>query len=139
MAVTLTASWQKIFSPDVKVGFFAQRDKYQAGIDAGEVLPPAKSMDDMQTVVTNSTVDGVLCALFAVLIIVVLVDAGRVCFNAIRDPETVKLHETPYVESKLVAPASLLATKEEKAELAAAGVGPEGGIRKEAAGTGSRT
>ncbi|MDX3379206.1 carbon starvation CstA family protein [Streptomyces sp. ME02-6991-2A] len=139
VAVTLTASWQKIFSPDVKVGFFAQRDKYQAGIDAGEVLPPAKNMDDMQTVVTNSTVDGVLCALFALLIIVVLVDAGRVCFNAIRDPESVKLHETPYVESKLVAPASLIATKEEKAELAAAGVGPEGGIRKETAGTGSRT
>ncbi|CAD5947248.1 MULTISPECIES: carbon starvation CstA family protein [Streptomyces] len=139
VAVTLTASWQKIFSPDVKVGFFAQRDKYQAGIDAGEVLPPAKNMDDMQTVVTNSTVDGVLCALFALLIIVVLVDAGRVCFNAIRDPESVKLHETPYVESKLVAPASIFATKEEKAELAAAGVGPEGGIRKETAGTGSRT
>ncbi|MFD3974937.1 carbon starvation CstA family protein [Streptomyces cyaneofuscatus] len=139
VAVTLTASWQKIFSPDVKVGFFAQRDKYQAGIDAGEVLPPAKSMDDMRTVVTNSTVDGVLCALFALLIIVVLVDAGRVCYKAIRDPETVKLHEAPYVESKLVAPASLLATKEEKAELLAAGVGPEGGLRKEAAGTGSRT
>ncbi|MFG2762877.1 carbon starvation CstA family protein [Streptomyces rubiginosohelvolus] len=139
VAVTLTASWQKIFSDDVKVGFFAQRDKYQAGIDAGEVLAPAKSMDDMRTVVTNSTVDGVLSALFALLIIVVLVDAGRVCFKAIRDPESVKLHETPYVESKLVAPASLFATKEEKAELLAAGVGPEGGIRKEPAETGSRT
>ncbi|MFJ9524599.1 carbon starvation CstA family protein [Streptomyces cyaneofuscatus] len=139
VAVTLTASWQKIFSPDVKVGFFAQRDKYQAGIDAGEVLAPAKNMDDMRTVVTNSTVDGVLCALFALLIIVVLVDAGRVCYKAIRDPESVKLHETPYVESKFVAPASIFATKEEKAELVAAGVGPEGGIRKEPAGTGSRT
>ncbi|MFF3969788.1 carbon starvation CstA family protein [Streptomyces rubiginosohelvolus] len=139
VAVTLTASWQKIFSDDVKVGFFAQRDKYQAGIDAGEVLAPAKSMDDMRTVVTNSTVDGVLSALFALLIIVVLVDAGRVCFKAIRDPESVKLHETPYVESKLVAPASLFATKEEKAEQLAAGVGPEGGIRKEPAETGSRT
>ncbi|WP_324797295.1 carbon starvation CstA family protein [Streptomyces cyaneofuscatus] len=139
VAVTLTASWQKIFSSDVKVGFFAQRDKYQAGIDAGEVLAPAKSMDDMRTVVTNSTVDGVLCALFALLIIVVLVDAGRVCYKAIRDPESVKLHETPYVESKFVAPASIFATKEEKAELVAAGVGPEGGIRKEPAGTGSRT
>ncbi|MGW4840626.1 carbon starvation CstA family protein [Streptomyces globisporus] len=139
VAVTLTASWQKIFSEDVKVGFFAQRDKYQAGIDAGEVLAPAKSMDDMRTVVTNSTVDGVLSALFALLIIVVLVDAGRVCYKAIRAPESVKLHEAPYVESKLVAPASLFATKEEKAELVAAGVGPEGGIRKEPAETGSRT
>ncbi|MFJ2026099.1 carbon starvation CstA family protein [Streptomyces sp. NPDC087897] len=139
VAVTLTASWQKIFSDDVKIGFFAQRDKYQAGIDAGEVLPPAKTMDDMRTVVTNSTVDGVLSALFALLIIVVLVDAARVCYQAIRDPESVKLHETPFVESRLVAPASLFATKEEKAELAAAGVGPEGGLRKEAAETGSRT
>ncbi|WP_432112151.1 carbon starvation CstA family protein [Streptomyces sp. YPW6] len=139
VAVTLTASWQKIFSDDVKIGFFAQRDKYQAGIDAGEVLAPAKSMDDMRTVVTNSTVDGMLSALFALLIIVVLVDAGRVCYKAIRDPEGVRLHEAPYVESRLVAPASLVATKEEKAELAAAGLGPEGGIRKEPAETGSRT
>ncbi|MFE9397256.1 carbon starvation CstA family protein [Streptomyces flavidovirens] len=139
VAVTLTASWQKIFSDDVKVGFFAQRDKYQAGIDAGQVLPPAKNMDQMHTVVTNSTVDGVLCALFAVLIVVVLADAGRVCLKAIRDPESVKLHEAPYVESKLVAPASIIATKEEKAELVAAGVGPEGGNRKEAAPAGTGT
>ncbi|GHB23183.1 carbon starvation CstA family protein [Streptomyces chryseus] len=139
VAVTLTASWQKIFSDDVKVGFFAQRDKYQAGIDAGEVLPPAKNMDQMHTVVTNSTVDGVLCALFAVLIVVVLADAGRVCLKAIRDPESVKLHEAPYVESRLVAPASIIATKEEKAELVAAGVGPEGGNRKETAPAGTGT
>ncbi|SDL95584.1 carbon starvation CstA family protein [Streptomyces wuyuanensis] len=121
--VTLTASWQKIFSADPKVGFFAQRDKYQTGIDSGEVLAPAKSMDDMHTIVTNSTVDGVLCALFALLIVVVLVDAGRVCFKAISKPETVRLAEVPYVESKLVAPAGMFATKEEKAELAAVGAG----------------
>ncbi|MGX1881169.1 carbon starvation CstA family protein [Streptomyces sp. NPDC055287] len=137
VAVTLTASWQKIFSDDVKVGFFAQRDKYQAGIDSGQVLPPAKNMDQMHTVVTNSTVDGVLCALFAILIVVVLADAGRVCLKAVRDPESVKLHEAPYVESKLVAPASIIATQEEKAELVAAGVGPEGGNRKEAAPVGT--
>ncbi|MEW2394785.1 hypothetical protein [Streptomyces sp. NPDC046862] len=32
------------------------------------MLPPAKSMDDMRTVVTNSTVDGVLSATLALLI-----------------------------------------------------------------------
>lgn len=119
-AVTLTASWQKIFSDDPRVGFFTQRDVYQAGIDKGEVIPPAKTMDDMHTVVTNSTVDGVLSAVFAILILVVIADAGRVCYNAIRHPENVKLSETPYVKSELVAPAGLIATKEEKAELAAA-------------------
>ncbi|MEV6651395.1 carbon starvation CstA family protein [Streptomyces sp. NPDC051219] len=138
VAVTLTASWQKIFSDDTKLGFFAQREKYQAGIDADKVLPPAKSMDDMHTIVTNATVDGVLSALFAVLIIVVIADAARVCFRAISNPEGVRLAEVPYTESKLLAPASMLATKEEKAEFAAAGLGPDGGVRKDTvpAGTG---
>jgi len=144
VAVTLTASWQKIFSADPRVGFFAQRDKYQAGIDSDQVLPPAKTMDDMHTVVTNSTVDGVLSALFALLIIVVIADAARVCFKAVSDPASIKLSEVPHTESKLVAPAGMFPTAQEKAELVAAGLGPEGGIRKDrgtadevAAGTGS--
>nr|WP_208948736.1 carbon starvation CstA family protein [Streptomyces subrutilus] len=129
--VTLTASYQKIFSEDVRVGFFAQRDKYQAGIDADKVLPPAKNMDEMHTVVTNATVDGVLCALFAVLIIIVLADAGRTCFKAISNPESAKLAEVPWTESKIVAPAGLFPTAEEKAELAAAGLDSGGGQVKE--------
>ncbi|MCB5180136.1 carbon starvation CstA family protein [Streptomyces antimicrobicus] len=130
-AVTLTASWQKVFSEDPRVGFFAQRDKYQAGIDAGKTLAPAKTMDDMHTVVLNSTVDGVLSALFALLIVVVLVDAARVCFKAVRSPGSVRLAEVPWTESKIVAPAGLFPTAEEKAELAAAGLDSGGGKVKE--------
>src|SRR5215208_7214321 len=36
-AVTLTASWQKVFSGDPKLGFFAQRDRFQEALDNGEV------------------------------------------------------------------------------------------------------
>ncbi|MGP3951964.1 carbon starvation CstA family protein [Streptomyces sp. 7N604] len=126
-AVTLTASWQKVFSDDPRVGFFKQRALNQEAIDAGKVLPPAKNMDDMHTIVTNATVDGVLAALFALLIVVVIADAGRVCYKAIRDPQSVTLHEVPFEESKIVAPAGLFPTKEEKAELVAAGVGADAG------------
>ncbi|OEV24029.1 carbon starvation protein CstA, partial [Streptomyces nanshensis] len=45
--VTLTASWQKVFSTDPKIGFFQQRADYQEAIDQGKVIAPAKSMDDM--------------------------------------------------------------------------------------------
>ncbi|MEU2393078.1 carbon starvation CstA family protein [Streptomyces sp. NPDC007369] len=131
VAVTLTASWQKIFSDDVKVGFFAQRDKYQDGIDAGKVLAPAKNMDEMHTVVTNATVDGVLAGLFAVLIVIVLLDAARTCIKAVRSPETIRLTEVPWTESKIIAPAGLIATPEERAELAAAGLDSGGGRAKE--------
>ncbi|ARX86337.1 carbon starvation protein CstA [Streptomyces alboflavus] len=118
--VTLTASWQKVFSSDPRVGFFKQRSIYQDAIDDGKVLPPAKSMDDMHTVVTNSTVDGVLSAALALLIVIVIADALRICVRHIRDPLSSKLSEAPFEESRTVAPAGLFATKEEKAEIAAA-------------------
>ncbi|QCX79015.1 Carbon starvation protein A [Streptomyces sp. YIM 121038] len=117
--VTLTASWQKVFSNDPRVGFFKQRSVYRDAIDDGKVLPPAKTMDDMHTVVTNSTVDGVLSAALAVLVVIVLVDAARVCVRHVRDPLSSRLSEAPFVESRTVAPAGLVATKEEKAELVA--------------------
>ncbi|MFE9599134.1 carbon starvation CstA family protein [Streptomyces hokutonensis] len=118
--VTLTASWQKVFSSDPKVGFFKQRSVFQDAIDAGKVLPPAKNMDDMHTVVTNSTVDGVLSAILAVLVVVVIADALRICVRHIRRPALSTLSETPYVESKIVAPAGLIPTRQEKEEEAAA-------------------
>jgi carbon starvation protein len=103
-AVTLTASWQKVFSDDTKLGFFAQRDKFQTALDQGDVVAPAKSLDDMRAVVTNSTVDGILAAFFAILIVVVIVDAARVWVKAIRAREPLPTTETPREESRLVAP-----------------------------------
>ncbi|GAA3831567.1 carbon starvation CstA family protein [Streptomyces coacervatus] len=114
--VTLTASYQKVFSSDPKVGFFKQRSVFQDAIDAGKVLPPAKNMDDMHTVVTNSTVDGVLTAVLAVLIVVVIADALRVCVRHIRRPALSSLSESPYVESRITAPAGLIPTQEEREE-----------------------
>jgi carbon starvation protein len=105
--VTLTASYQKVFSGDPTIGFFAQRDRFQDAIDRGEVLAPAQSMDDMSTVVTNSTVDGVLAALFAVLIIVVIVDASRIWVKAIRARKPLPTTEVDFVQSELVAPSGL--------------------------------
>jgi carbon starvation protein len=119
--VTLTASYQKVFSDDPKLGFFAQRDKFQDAIDAGEVVAPAQSMDDMHAVVTNSTVDGILAALFAVLIIVVIADAARIWVRAIRARRPLPTTETPFVQSQLSAPAGLFPGADEA--LAPAGPG----------------
>ncbi|MEU4579108.1 carbon starvation CstA family protein [Nonomuraea sp. NPDC023979] len=110
VAVTLTASWQKVFDADPKIGFFAQRELYAEALAAGRVLAPARSLDQMRTVVTNSTVDGVLAALFAVLVLVVIADAAVVCVRALRSREPLPLKEAPYVESALVAPSGLFAT-----------------------------
>jgi carbon starvation protein len=120
-AVTLTASYQKVFSDNPKLGFFAQRDAFQEALGRGEVLAPAKSLGDMQSVVTNSTVDGILAALFAILIIVVIADASRIWLKAIRARAPLPSTETAPVESRLVAPSGLFPTAEERAVLATAG------------------
>ncbi|MGP4016467.1 carbon starvation CstA family protein [Saccharopolyspora sp. 5N708] len=124
-AVTLTASWQKIFSADPAIGFFAQRAAYQAALDAGQTSKgSAHTVEAMQKVVVNSTVDGVLSVLFAVLILIVLVDAIRVWIKALRATAPLPATEAPHVESQLWAPAGLIPTAEERKvqkELAAAG------------------
>ncbi|WP_188195474.1 carbon starvation CstA family protein [Nonomuraea sp. SYSU D8015] len=121
VAVTLTASYQKVFSPDPGLGFFAQRDRYQAALDQGQLLAPAKSMDAMRQIVINSTVDGILAALFAVMIIIVILDAARIWVKAIRAREPLPTTEAPFEESKLLAPSGLIATREEKEMMAKAG------------------
>jgi len=122
-AVTLTASWQKVFSGDVKLGFFAQRARYADALDRGEVLPPAKNLDDMSTVITNTTVQGTLAAFFAILIVIIILDAARVCWKAIRTHRELPTTETPFVESKIVAGSGLFPSPEERAQLVGAGVG----------------
>ena len=138
--VTLTASYQKIFSSDPKIGFFEQRSTFKAALDSGEVLPPAKDAAQMQQVVTNSTVDGVLSVLFAALIIIVILDAARIWFKTIRAREPLPTSETPFVESTLWAPAGLIPTAEERAYMADMKTEDDGSVdtEREPVGTGGR-
>ncbi|GAP50505.1 carbon starvation CstA family protein [Streptomyces azureus] len=104
VAVTFTAGWQKIFSDDPKIGFFAQRDVYADAIDAGKLLPGATNMDDMHTIVLNNTVDGVIMAVFLLLVLIVLVNCAVVCLRAVRATEPLPTTEAPYVPSRIDVP-----------------------------------
>jgi carbon starvation protein len=135
-AVTLTASWQKIFSSDPLIGFFAQRAKFQEALDAGKVIPPAKSLEDVGQIVTNSTVDGILSILFAVLIVVVIADAARIWLQVLSGRREPTLAEAPAEPSRLWAPSGLIPTAEDRARKAelepepvGAGRGRDGGER----------
>ncbi|HYM63394.1 MAG TPA: hypothetical protein VES61_01830, partial [Gaiellaceae bacterium] len=81
-------------------------------------------------VVTNSTVDGVLAAFFALMIITVILDAARVWTKAARARELLPTTETPPEPSLLWAPSGLIPTAAERErarrEPAGAGVGREG-------------
>jgi carbon starvation protein len=138
--VTLTASYQKIFSSDPKLGFFAQRQRFSDALDAGTLIKPYTA-DQMRQVVTNSTVDGVLSAVFAALVIIVIVNGAVVCVRAVRAQRAggpIVTSETPFVESHLVAPAGLFPSAQERRELAAAGAAGAAGPDAAAGSSGSR-
>ena len=105
-AVTLTASWQKIFSDNPAIGFFAQRAAAQQSIQDGKlsdtlVALKATSLQDAHQILVNTTVDGVLSILFAVMIIIVIVDAARIWFGLIFSGKEYELSEAAYEESHL--------------------------------------
>ena len=135
-AVTLTAAFQKIFSNDPKLGFWAQRNQYQDALDAGKTsLGTAKTPEAMQQVVFNTTLDTALTALFATLIVIVLADAIRVWIAALSGRPLSSGSEDPYVKSGLWAPAGLIPTREEREhmrELTTSGSGRGSGSGKDA-------
>ena len=100
-AVTLTASWYKIFSPDPLIGFFAQRSAAIEAANNGELYGNAENAADVQQIITNSTVDGILSILFALMIIIVIADAARVWFGLIRGGQEPEMSEAPWEESRL--------------------------------------
>ena len=113
LIITMTASWQKVFSGDVKIGFFQQRSVFQTALDKGLLIKPAKTLDQMQQVITNVTVDGVLQALFALLTLTVIASAIPVWIKAAK-LGGLPTAEAPRQPSHLVAPAELFATAQEK-------------------------
>jgi carbon starvation protein len=100
-AVTLTASFQKIFSSDPTLGFFAQRGAAIEAARNNELYGNAATQADVQQIITNSTVDGILSILFALMIIIVLADAMRVWAGIIRGRTRPETSEAPWEQSNL--------------------------------------
>jgi carbon starvation protein len=93
---TLTAGWQKIFDANVKVGFVAHANKFKAALDQGQVLAPAKSLDQMGRVIFNDYLDAALCGFFMFVVVAVLFYGIRTALQANREARP-SAKETPYV------------------------------------------
>ena len=97
---TLTAGWQKMFHADPKIGFLAHASKYQAAIDEGKILAPAKSMAQMQQVVFNDYLDAGLAGFFVIVVLSVLVFGIRTVLKA-RASSQPTVNESPLVFAKV--------------------------------------
>ena len=98
VVITMTASYQKIFSANPRIGFLSFANGLAAQIAAGKI--PAAKIAETQRVIFNQRLDAAVTAVLAIMILVLLAEAF-LQWHAIlgRDREPV-LHETPYVATQ---------------------------------------
>jgi len=91
---TLTAGWQKAFSPDAKVGFLAIANKFQGMIDSGKI-PAQYTESQLSQLVFNNRLDAGLTIFFMVVVVVLALYSLKTAMAALKqDKPTAK--ETPY-------------------------------------------
>src|ERR1700741_4250578 len=85
LTVTLTASWQKIFSGDPAVGYWTQHSQYLAAKQAGKTaFGAAKNAHQLDEVIRNPFIQGTLSIIFAMVVVIVVIVGLVVAFKAIR-------------------------------------------------------
>ncbi len=72
LVCTLTASFQKVWSDNPKIGFLSHAQKYQNALSEKILLAPAKSIEQMQQIIFNDYVNASLAFVFASLLITIL-------------------------------------------------------------------
>ena len=89
-AATLTAGWQKVFSPDPKLGFLAHAQTLANSVD-----PNARRM------IFNDRLDAAIALFFMAVVLVVLLASIREWVLVASRRKAPALTETPFVESRL--------------------------------------
>jgi carbon starvation protein len=114
LAVTLTASWQKIFSGDPAVGYWTQHWLYVAARNAGKTaFGSAKNVHQIDDVIRNTFIQGTLSVLFALVVVIVVIAGVVVALRATRGGGRPLAEEEP-VPSKRFAPSGLVPTAAER-------------------------
>jgi carbon starvation protein len=75
---TVTAGFIKLFDPSPAVGFLALAKKYSTAADAGQILAPAKTVEQMQHVIFNAYTNAALTTLFLFVVLSILFYAIKV-------------------------------------------------------------
>ena len=97
--ITTTAAYEKIFSSDIRVGFFAAANDLSTKLAAG-ILPPEKAAVAPQ-LIFNQHLDAYLTLFFVVVLWVVLLDMLRLCVRYLAGKPVAALSETPHEVTQL--------------------------------------
>jgi carbon starvation protein len=98
VTVTMTASYEKIFSANPRIGFLSFARTLSAQIAAGKI--PAAKLADTQRVIFNQRLDAVVTAILAAMVAVLIVEGLIQWYGILSGRWDTTLHETPYVRTR---------------------------------------
>jgi len=98
VTITMTASFQKIFDPNPRIGFLANDNLLAAQIAAGKV--PLAKLADTHRLMFNQKLDAAVTALLALMVIVLIVEALVQWYSILSSRRDPILHESPYVATQ---------------------------------------
>src|ERR1700719_3703590 len=96
--ITMTASYQKIFSANARIGFLSQANAIAAQLAAGKVA--AAKIADTHRNIFNLRLDAMVTAVLAAMILVLLVEALAQWYAILSRGKAPVLQETPYVATQ---------------------------------------
>jgi carbon starvation protein len=100
IVVTSSAAWQKLFSPDVKLGFLAHAEDLAAQLAAGALNGAVAAQ--APRLIFNDRLDAALTLFFLITVWVLVFETARVCYAALAGKRCPPITETPHVPSRLV-------------------------------------
>jgi carbon starvation protein len=100
VTITSTAAWEKLVSPDIRIGFFAAANDLSAKL-AGGLLPPEKAQIAPQ-LIFNLRLDAAITLFFIVLLWLIVLDMLRVVFRHLSGKPVLPLAEAPHMPSRLI-------------------------------------
>jgi carbon starvation protein len=97
--VTQVGAYQKMFHPDPRIGFLAEASRLSGLLERGGV--PAANAVEMQRLIFNNRLDAAVTALFAILVIIIVLESARRWLAILSGRTIPALHESEYVVSAL--------------------------------------
>ncbi len=98
VAVTMTASYQKVFSANPRIGFLAQARQMAEQLAAGSI--PTTQVAETERLIFNAQLNAAVTALLAGLVFVVVLSAAWEWYRLLSGRRQYDLQETPYVATR---------------------------------------
>jgi carbon starvation protein len=98
VVVTMTASYQKVFEANPRIGFLSGANQLAAQIAAGAI--PAAKIAETQRLMFNLRLDAAVTIVLASMILLMLIEALGQWYAILSRRREATLHESPYVRTQ---------------------------------------